>query len=274
MAPSLRLPHLLSLVLLTTGMSMPAQAQSIDLGRLIFQGIQVLQVSTLSDAQEVALGQQINQNLTQSGDLIINRDPQLNNWITGMGQRLARLSDRPSLPYVFQVVEDPAINAFATMGGYVYITTGTIAAAQTEDQVAGVLAHEIAHITSRHGVKQLQQATTAQVGAQALGLDNSALAAIAFEVGVMRPRSREDEFEADVQGVWMLHRAGYDPYALPQMLTNLLGRPRSPELFSTHPAPQERIARLNQLISTHNLAPYGGGSPQQRLTTSPELIWR
>ncbi len=259
----------LSLVLVLA-LPVPVAAQSMDWGRLLLQGIQVLQVSNLSDSQEIALGQQINRDLQQRGRIRLSQDPQLTSWINGIGQRLAQVSERPHIPYVFQVVEDPAINAFATMGGYVYITTGAIAAAQTEDQVAGVLAHEIAHITSRHGVKQLQQTATARAGAQALGLDNSALAAIAFEVGISRPRSREDEFEADAKGVWTLYRAGYDSYGLPQMLANLLGRSRTPEFLSTHPATPERIARLNQIIVSNNLAPTG--SVQRSYSTSPELV--
>lgn len=255
-------------LVLVLALSVPVAAQSMDWGRLLLQGIQVLQVSNLSDSQEIALGQQINQNLQQRGQIRLGQDPQLIGWINGIGQRLAQVSERPNIPYVFQVVEDPAINAFATVGGYVYITTGAILAAQTEDQVAGVLAHEIAHITSRHGVKQLQQTATARAGAQALGLDNSALAAIAFEVGISRPRSREDEFEADSKGVWTLYRAGYDPYGLPQMLANLLGRSRTPEFLSTHPATPERIARLNQIVVSNNLSSSGSRST----STSPELV--
>lgn len=248
----------------------PVQAQSLDLGRLLLQGIQVLQVSNLSDDQEIALGRQMDQNLKQR--MRIHQDPQLNGWINTMGQRLVPVSERPNIPYTFQVVDSPEVNAFATLGGFVYITTGAIAAAQTEDQVAGVLAHEIAHIASRHGVRQLQQNATLRTGAQALGLDNHGLTALALEVGVARPRSREDEFEADEKGLWMLHRAGYDPQGLPQMLSNLVGRSRTPEFLSTHPAPAERIARLNQLITAQNLSPQPG-QPQtfQQQTTRVEI---
>ncbi|MGK7937076.1 MAG: M48 family metalloprotease, partial [Xenococcaceae cyanobacterium] len=88
---------------------------------ILQQGIQVIQVSSMSDKQEVALGKDINQQLIKSGQAKIYRNQQINNYINRIGQRLAKHSERPNLPYTFQVVNDKNINAFATMGGYVYI---------------------------------------------------------------------------------------------------------------------------------------------------------
>jgi predicted Zn-dependent protease len=239
------------------GMGLPASvalpALAVDLSQVLLKGVQILQISNLSESQEVALGRQIDQQLQQSGNLRFSRDPAVIGWVNQIGQRLVPLSDRPQLPFTFQVVEDEDINAFATMGGFVYITTGAIQAAEQEAQIAAVLAHEISHITEKHGLRQLQQAATTQAGAQILGLNQSDIAAVALELVVRRPQSRENEFAADEKGLWILYRAGYDPRALPTFLTKLLNRGHSPEILSTHPATPERIARLNQMIASNQL---------------------
>lgn len=110
------------LAILAAGMGSPAQAQ--DLVRLLIHGLQWLQVSQLNDAQEVSLGRQIDQQLKARGQIRVSSNFYWVERVNRIGQRVAAHSERPNLPYTFQVVEDPDINAFATMGGFVYITTG------------------------------------------------------------------------------------------------------------------------------------------------------
>lgn len=243
-------------ILAASGMGSPAHAQ--DLGRLLIHGLQWLQVSQLNDAQEVSLGRQIDRQLKARGQLRLSSDPYWVERVNRIGQRVAAHSERPHLPYTFQVVEDPDINAFATLGGFVYITTGALAAADNDDQIAAVLAHEVAHIGERHGLQQLQQAATAQFGAQLLGLNDSTLAALALELGVRRPQSRENEFIADEKGLGAAYRAGFDPQGMPQFLAKLQSRGSVPEFLRTHPPVSERIARLNQLIIQHGMVSPAG----------------
>ena len=234
------------------GLTQPAAAQRWS--QIVQQGLQIMQMSNLSPTQEVQLGRQIDQQILDQFRLStdVNQIARVNQ----IGQKLAQTSDRPNLPYTFRVVQDQSINAFATLGGFVYITTSALQAADSTDQVAAVLAHEIAHITEQHALEQMQRGLQAQAGAQLLGLESSNLAAIAFELGVSRPHSREDEFIADAKGVQLLLRSGYDPTAMAQFLTKLNQGRAVPELFSTHPHIPDRIARLNQLVPPGSTNPY------------------
>ncbi|MEM6446373.1 MAG: M48 family metallopeptidase [Cyanobacteria bacterium P01_D01_bin.123] len=236
-------------------------ASALDVGSLLFQGLRVLQLSNVSDSQDVQLGQQIHAQLMESGDVTLSQNQQLNAYVREIGQRLVQNSSRAKLPFQFFVVENKAINAFATTGGFVYINTGTIDAAETEDQIASVLAHEIAHITEKHVLENLQQSAIIRGGAQAIGVGNSNVAGAAAELALRRPKSRDAEYEADATGLGILYRSGYDPQAMPQFLTKLLKLGRNaPTIFSTHPPSSDRISRVNQLIAANSLV---ASSPQR-----------
>ncbi|MEO0853455.1 MAG: M48 family metallopeptidase, partial [Cyanobacteria bacterium J06648_11] len=240
---------------------MAPAAEAVDLGSLIFQGLRVIQLSNISDSQDVELGKQIHGQIIEGDEVKLSQNQQLNRYINQIGQDLVSHSSRSKLPFQFFVVEDDALNAFATTGGFVYINTGTIDAADTEDQIASVLAHEIAHITEKHVLENLQQSAMIQGGAQALGIGNSNIAAAGVELALRRPKSRDAEYEADATGLMMMYRAGYDPQAAPQFLTKLLRLGRNvPTIFSTHPPSRDRISRLNQIIASENLVP---SSPQR-----------
>ncbi len=116
---------------------------------ILRQGVQVYQLYNVFDKEEVRLGQQINQQLVGEEFQLYN-NVRVNSYVDRIGQRLAKNSTRPDIAYTFQVVKDDSINAFATAGGYVYVTTGLLQAADNEAQLAGVLAHEIGHIAERH----------------------------------------------------------------------------------------------------------------------------
>jgi predicted Zn-dependent protease len=255
-------------------------AQAMDWSRVILNGIQFVQLSNLSDKQDVALGKQMNEQMLESGEFRLSRSSRLANYVDSIGQRLTQNSDRSDLPFTFQVVQDDAINAFATTGGYVYMTTGSLEAADNDDQVAAVLAHEIAHITQRHVLKQLQQTMLAQAGASALGVDDSRVVGVAVELALRRPHSREAEYEADEVGLELMHRSGYDPQGMPDFLSKLLSESSPPQFLSTHPATRERIDRINSLIEQNDWAALPSrqsstrvavASPTQRLQPrSPE----
>lgn len=214
------------------------------------QGLQVIQLSTLSDRQEVQIGQQIHQQLVNSGQIRLSRNQNLYQMVNRIGQRLAQTSSRPNIPYNFYIVEDSSINAFATMGGFIYLNTGVIAAAENEAELASVIAHEISHIAARHSVKQMRQIAMSQGLMSAAGMDQNRMVQLGVQLGVNLPHSREAEFEADQLGLYNLKRAGYAPIGMVSFMQKLAANSRSNVAFlSTHPNTQQRVIALKQSIS-------------------------
>ena len=230
---------------------------------LMIRGIQIVQISNIDDSQEVELGKAINQELINSGRAKIYRDRAINNYISSIGQRLAKTSQRRDLPYTFQVVDDDSINAFATMGGYVYINTGLIAAADNEAELASVIGHEIGHVVGRHGVEQMRDRAISQGLLSAAGLDRSNAIQIGVELAVSRPNSRSDELEADRLGLDNMVKANYAPAGILGFMEKLLQKGGStPSFLSTHPATNERIKILQQQIEPQT-ANVGDGLDRQ-----------
>jgi len=241
-------------LLIATGLVVgtPQVAQGLSFFDLLFRGVQVFQLSNMSDQQEVKLGRKINQQLVEN-EITLSDNSQLNAYVDRIGQRLVPYSDRPNLPYTFQVVEDDSINAFATMGGFVYINTGLMARADNESELASVVAHEIGHIASRHAVEQMRQRAIAQGLLSAAGLDESNAVQIGVELAVSRPNSRQDELEADERGLRMLRQAGYAPIGMVTFMEKLQRQGGAPPSFlSTHPATSERIQALKAQMNNNN----------------------
>lgn len=261
-----------TLVALGIVVANPHPGQALPWAELLFRGIQVIQLSTLSDRQEVALGGQINEQLT-SQEFQLYTNTAINRYVDEVGQSLVPHSDRPNIPYTFQVVNDSRINAFATMGGYVYVTTGLLKAADNEAQLAGVVGHEIGHIAGRHAVEQMREATIAQGVASATGLSRNQAVQIGVELALRRPNSRQDEFEADSKGLSTIKRAGYAPIAMVDFLQKLVRQGGSlPSFLSTHPATQERIRALQtQITPSQARTGYGLNNAEYRQRISALL---
>ncbi len=156
----------------------------------------------------------------------------------------------PNLPYTFQVVDDDSINAFATMGGFVYVNKGLITAADNEAELASVIGHEIGHIVGRHSIEQMRNRALSQGLLSATGLDRNNAIQIGVELAVSRPNSRSDELEADRFGLDNMIRADYAPAGILGFMQKLLQKGGSPpSVLSTHPATSERIRILQQLIN-------------------------
>ena len=221
----------------------PQVSQAFSFFDLIFRGVQVFQLSNMSDSEEVELGKQINQQLLD-GEVTLYKNPQVNRYVDRIGQQLVGNSSRPNLPFTFQIVKDDSVNAFATMGGFVYLHTGLIQTADNEAELASVIGHEIAHITSRHAIEQMRDRAIAQGLLSAAGLERSDAVQIGVELAVSRPNSREDELEADDKGLQMLTASGYAPGGMVSFMKKLQGGSSPPTFLSTHPATGERIDRL------------------------------
>lgn len=223
----------------------PAAAGWLD---IILPTVQVFQITNMSDKQEISLGGQVNQQLL-SQSFRLHRDANLTAYVDEIGQSLIPYSDRPDIPYVFQVVEDDSINAFATMGGYVYLTTGLLAAADNEAEVAGVLGHEVGHIAEKHALDQMRDVAIAQGVAGAFGLSRNQMVSIAVDVALTLPNSRRDELVADDHGFVTMGEAGYDQTGMATLMQKLDSGNSPPAIFSTHPNPRDRVARLQEMDS-------------------------
>lgn len=229
-----------------------------DLFRILPSAIQIIQLSSIGDNEEVSLGQQIDSQIQQ--EVRLSRDPAANALVRRLGQILVPTSDRPNIPYTFRVVDDSNLNAFATMGGFVYINTGTIAAADNVAQLASVIGHEIGHITGRHALEQMKQMAIAQGIATIAGVADDRLVGIGVNLALRLPNSREAEFDADRRGLLNITKSGFAARAMPAFMQKLQssGGGGAPAFLNTHPATGDRITALNQNIQQNNLNTSGG----------------
>ncbi len=224
------------------------------------------QLSLISEQQEIQMGRQANQDVESSLGLVQNES--LQRYVAGIGKTLAARSERPELPWSFEVVDDPVVNAFALPGGFIYVTRGIMAYFQSEAELAGVLGHEIGHVTARHSVNQMSRQQLEQIG---LGV-GSILSEdvrkygdlLSAGLGLLDLKySRGDETQADELGVRYMTRSSYDPNALLgvfQMLQSVSGGEggRVPEWQSTHPYPENREAHIRQVMEQNQVQ--GGGT--------------
>ncbi|MBW4418137.1 MAG: M48 family metalloprotease [Myxacorys californica WJT36-NPBG1] len=246
-------PILSLTIVLTIAFGQPLVAQAISWADLLRGGIQVIQgvqLTRLSDSQEVDLGRQMNARLSSQG-IRISNDRNLTQYVNNIGQRLVTYSDRSNLPFTFQVVDDKSVNAFATTGGFVYVHRGLIEAADNEAQLASVIGHEIGHVTGRHLLAQMRKSAVQRGLLAAGGLDRSTAVNLGLQLAVNLPNNRNDEYDADQRGLRTISRAGYAQSEVVAFMQKLLRSRSSPSFLSNHPATSDRITRLKQLISAN-----------------------
>lgn len=233
--------------------SQQPQRHSASNADLLLEGIGVLAGSGgVSEAEEVAIGQQIAGNLLGAAPLV--KDRQLQKYVNDVGRWVASQSERPDLEWHFGVIESNDINAFAAPGGYVFVTRGLYKLLNNEAELAGVLGHEIGHVIQKHHLKILQQSKMVSLGGKLLarkaGGDNERVQGLigsGAEI-VARGLDKGAEFEADRIGMVLSARAGYDAFGLPEVLQQIghvgAGDNSVALLFKTHPHPDERLAKL------------------------------
>ncbi len=216
------------------------------------------ELSLVSESQEIAMGQQAASEVRQSMGLV--PDSAVQQYVRAIGLRLAKASERPNLPWSFDVVDDPAVNAFALPGGSIFITRGILSYIQNEAELASVIGHEIAHVTAKHSVQQISRAQLAQgllgVGS-ILSSEVAAVAGVASQgLGIMFLKfGRDAETQADDLGFKYSLNDGYDVRAMKGMF-EMLGRVsggggvgRLPQWLSTHPDPENRIVKTEQRLA-------------------------
>ncbi|MDD5241318.1 MAG: M48 family metalloprotease [Sulfuricella sp.] len=211
-----------------------------------------------SEPEEAAIGQQIAGNLLGASPLV--KDRQLQKYVNNVGRWVASQSERPDLEWHFGVIESNDINAFAAPGGYIFVTRGLYRLLQNEADLAGVLGHEIGHVIRKHHLKILQQSKMVDFGGKLLaakaGGGNSSVQGLIGSGAEIVSRSLDKgaEFEADRIAMVLAARAGYDAFALPEVLQQIghVGGADSSValLFKTHPHPDERLAKLGEAVDS------------------------
>jgi predicted Zn-dependent protease len=220
----------------------------------------VAAITLISVDQEIAIGREANAKVRK--DVPELTDAGVRAYVRGIVQRLVRVAPGPKYPYAVSVANYREINAFALPGGPLWINRGVLHAATNESQVAGVLAHEIAHIAERHAADQMTKALATNFGLGMLGafLGNSGGAGAAKAAAGLLANSmfmkfsRDDELEADRAGLQMLVRAGWDGRGMVELFEILRRESRRDPLqvetfFSSHPAPADRIAALKSRVA-------------------------
>ena len=213
--------------------------------------------SLISKDQELAMGAQAHKSVLKQFKRLNN--PRLQAYVNNIGQLLASKSHRNNIRYTFTVLEDPSVNAFALPGGYVYVTTGLLAYLNSEGELAGVLGHEIGHITARHGVQQqsagLASAILLEILSKKAG-KSTAKSLGQLSTALIRGYGREHELQADKLGAEYLARAGYSPKNMYDVISVLKAQeefskyqarregrqpPSYHGVFSTHPSNDQRL---------------------------------
>ena len=232
----------------------------------------------ISEEQEMKLAEEVHQQVTKEYRLIQNQP--VNAYITALGNRLARKSERPGIPWRFYVVDDKSIKAFATLGGRVYIHTGLIAATTSEAQLASVMGHEIGHIVGRHGLENVKKAQRLGIGAAAASILGAIIGGTVGSVvdlagnliagGYLMKHSRDAEREADFLGLYNLNHASYNTAGMVEMFQILNNLSKSQpgsigSIMASHPAPAERAQNTAREIEEHL-----GGVRSQGIKSSTE----
>jgi predicted Zn-dependent protease len=215
----------------------------------------------VSKQQEVNLGAQTAEQV--QAQLPLMDDPAVVRYINDLGNRLASVTDTRNLTWHFTVVDTKEVNAFAVPGGWVYVNRGLIERTTNMSELAGVLGHEIGHVTLRHSVEQMQQAQGANVGVALLctltKVCANQAAATAIDVGgtaLFAKFSRQDEAEADAEAVKTTIKAGISPYGVPEMFRVLLSERQSnpsavDAFFASHPLEEDRIQATEAQIAAY-----------------------
>jgi predicted Zn-dependent protease len=224
------------------------------------------QLALISEAQEVQLGRESAQQVEQTIGLVDDKDLQA--YVASIGGRLAAASERPGLPWRFNVVDDPTPNAFALPGGPIFVTRGMMSLMESEAQLASVLGHEIGHVTARHSVTMISRQQLAQLGLGIGGVLVPQLQPLGQALGMgldllFLKYGRDAERQADELGFRYANREDYnleamaDVFASLQRMGELEERSALPSWLSTHPEPAERIEHVRAMLAEQTAAAQG-----------------
>lgn len=227
----------------------------------------------VSESQEIAIGQQSHQQIIQQFG-VYDEKPELSRLVDTIGKRIASQSERPNLPWTFTVLDSPMINAMALPGGYIYVTRGMLEHVNSEDELAGVIGHEIAHVTARHSAQQISRSQLAQfgmlLGAVVAGPEVLQQYGQLAELGIgllFQRYSRQQETQADLLGTGYMAEARYHPIGAERMLMTLQRLNKNPasgidRYFMSHPDPGKRVRDVRQKVTELSGMVSSGGFEQ------------
>ncbi len=213
------------------------------------------EAALISTKEEIDIGRRVAYDLERQYGLV--NDPAMQERVARIGARIAAASDRHDIDYTFKVLNSKEINALALPGGFVYVFKGLVDYMPTDEELAGIIGHEVGHISKRHTVRQIEKNIGISIlfgvvfGGRGALLQNLAMNAI------MAGYSRDDEREADQLGFYHSVKAGYNPYSMLMGLQRLNDLPDkgSYGLFSSHPEPEARVARVQGYLNAANVHP-------------------
>ena len=243
----------------------PAANRGSDVFDLLLQSVE-----QIDEGKEIQIGKQVAAVLLGSKPLLA--DMAMQRYVNQLGRWISLQSSRPGLPWTFAVLDDEGFNAFAAPGGYVFVTKGLVMRLSDEAELAGILAHEISHVTAKHHLIAMTKAARAGLLTQAIssqlknnlaGQVSGQLLALSRDV-YTKGLDQSDEFDADRSGVTLAARAGFDPFGLVAVLQELRTAAPDDSLFalslSTHPAPQTRLNLLESAMG-NRLDGFSGQRP-------------
>jgi predicted Zn-dependent protease len=250
----------LALIAVLVGAALPGRADDKKADVNAIGDRRVAHRSIISEEREIAIGKQYSEEIDKSAKII--KDPVINEYVNRVAQNIARNSDL-KVPLTVKVIDAPGINAFALPGGFLYVQSGLLLAADSEAQVAGVIAHEVAHVAARHWASTQTKATILQYamipliftpmtygvyyGVMEAYMNGVPLAFLKF--------SRNDEAEADYLGMQYLYKAGYDPASYEEIFSKVIDEERRspgsvPKVFMDHPPTPDRIVAIDKEMKT------------------------
>jgi predicted Zn-dependent protease len=239
---------------------------------------QKLSELSISEKEERDMGDSVS--ATVRSEFGVVQDAALTKYVSLVGNVLAKASTRPDLKWEFIVLDTDGVNAFAAPGGLVHITKGALGLIKTESELAGVLGHEIAHITKKHTVNSIKRSKGTKIATEEAGSQTNflvtQLANLAYDNIVEKGWDRGDEDDADQEGVRLANKVGYNPAGLTSFLQKLMDRNKDYKgskpngLFATHPDTRDRISKVTKQIKTENLASTATGAARYAATVKFE----
>jgi predicted Zn-dependent protease len=230
------------------------------LGAILKKADQVRGELQITDEQEQELGAAVSERIRDRYGVV--QDPAVHRYVSLVGTVLAQAGSRPNLAWKFIVLDTDGVNAFAAPGGYIHITRGALALISNEAELAGVLAHELTHVTEKHTIRAIQKGKLVQMGAEQTSWSRNSeffkqLVDKSTEV-VMAGFGRAEELESDQKGIRLANSIGYSPTVFVDFLTRLAERNKAASgkqgLFASHPEMQERLERVRKQIASERLA--------------------
>lgn len=240
-----------------SGSAVGASSSASQFGEIVRRAQQAKDLVT-TEADEIRLGEAVSERIRLRYG--VAQDAAVHKYVALVGTALTEASTRAKLPFHFIVLDTDGVNAFAAPGGFVHVTRGALALMRSEADLAGVLAHEIEHVTEKHTMKAIQKGKLVQVGANEATSGNAAYFSQLIDKAtdvVLAGFGREEELESDAEGVVLVNKVGYAPTALGDFLRRLAERNKVSSgkqgLFASHPQMEERLDKLSKKVTSARL---------------------